>query len=66
MSISIKGYIAGNGLSFLRGLSIRNEEEGLKMMDLLGNELGTLDASYLTGLREVCSLRLLSAQTKTC
>lgn len=36
------------------------------MMDLFSNELGTLDASYLTGLREVCSLLLLSAQTKTC
>lgn len=31
------------------------------MMDLFSNELGTLDASYLTGLREVCSLLLLSA-----
>ncbi len=66
MSISIKGYMAGNVLSFWWGIFIRNEEEGLKTMDLFGDELGTLDASYLTGLREVCSLRLLSAQTKTC
>lgn len=36
------------------------------MMDLFGNELGTLDASYLTRLQEVGRLLLLSAQTKTC